>query len=484
MPEPANPIVPPTIPGLSRRAVLGALAALPACALPARAQEPRSIRLRAVAVEARLGGPEAPVSTLFRLVPQDGPSAGSPATAFPVIRVALGETIALTIENGLSQPTGFHIRGLRGQDLGAVATRPAGVALAPGAQETTTLTPRQTGTFLIQPVLAAGAPEQNARGLGAVLIVDETPKPDFDHDVVLTVSDWRLDAEGRLAGEFLDRRDSARVGRLGNRLVANGLAAPDQLVVRPGARIRVRMVNTANARVFPLRVSGFPALVYAIDSTPCQPFDPLKRTVTLAPATRIELVIDAPREAGRAGLVEAKLGEGLPVLRILTEGEPLPPRPATIAPLPDPGLPPAIRLQSAVRTDVVIAGGAPREPAEAEPAALARRFPDPARIYTINGRNDGLAGKPLVSVKRGAVLVLALMNTTPWPQVLAVHGHAFRLLHALDDGWEPYFLDTLYLAPGTTARVALIADNPGRWPIRSTIAEHFATGVATWFEVA
>ena len=81
------------------------------------------------------------------------------------------------------------------------------------------------------------------------------------------------------------------------------------------------------------------------------------------------------------------------------------------------------------------------------------------------------------------MLVLALTNKTAWPQVIAVHGHAFRLLHPFDDGWEPYFLDTLYLVPGTTARIALIAQTPGKWAIRSVIAEHLATGVSTWFEV-
>jgi len=137
-----------------------------------------------------------------------------------------------------------------------------------------------------------------------------------------------------------------------------------------------------------------------------------------------------------------------------------------------------------VRAELAITGGAGTQDADADPAALAQRFPEPRQIFRLNeGKVGGFTGKPLVSLKRGRVLVLALANRTAWPQVVAVHGHAFRLLHAFDDGWEPYFLDTLYLAPGTVARIALIADNPGRWAIRSTIAEHFASGIATWFEV-
>jgi hypothetical protein len=56
----------------------------------------------------------------------------------------------------------------------------------------------------------------------------------------------------------------------------------------------------------------------------------------------------------------------------------------------------------------------------------------------------------------------ALVNRTQWSQVMTVHGHVFRLLHPLDDGWEPYFLDTLHLPEGTTSRIAFDATNPGQ----------------------
>jgi FtsP/CotA-like multicopper oxidase with cupredoxin domain len=75
------------------------------------------------------------------------------------------------------------------------------------------------------------------------------------------------------------------------------------------------------------------------------------------------------------------------------------------------------------------------------------------------------------------------VNRSAWSQVIHVHGHNFRLLHPFDDGWEPYFLDTLYVAEGRTAHISFVADNPGRWAVRSSILEHFESGVLTWFEV-
>lgn len=464
-----------------RDALIGLAASLP---LPALAQTgasaPPRIAMRAEAVERRLGGEDKPASRLFRLRPA-GLTPERPDT-FSVFRARESEACEIEIENALGHPLAFHFRGLRSTLTPDGVPDLSGRTIAPGEKAVVPLDTRQPGTFLMAPVIAAQVCEQNARGLHAAVIVEEREPPVFDLDHVLAVGDWRLDGEGRLQEDFGTRMDIARVGRLGNRLVANRSHAPERLEARPGARLRIRMINTSNARPIPLKVSGCEAKVYSIDSTPCQPFDPLRRTVTLSPGTRIELAIDLPAEPDKEARIEAKLGDGLPMLVIRTKGEPIPRR-GDIAPLPDPGLPPAIKLQNAARADIRITGGIGTDPAEATPEALAARFPDPARIFSVNGGTDGFAGKPVLKVKRGREVVFAVFNDSAWPQVLAVHGHAFRLLHPFDDGWEPYFLDTLYLAPKTVARIAFIADNPGRWALRSAVAEHFAGGVRTWFEV-
>jgi FtsP/CotA-like multicopper oxidase with cupredoxin domain len=101
----------------------------------------------------------------------------------------------------------------------------------------------------------------------------------------------------------------------------------------------------------------------------------------------------------------------------------------------------------------------------------------------VNGAAGDAKGKPLFSVARGRPVVLALTNRTAWPQVLHVHGHAFRLLHPLDDGWEPYWLDTVQIPEGRTLRVSFRTENPGRWLISSGVIERFDAGLWGWFEV-
>jgi FtsP/CotA-like multicopper oxidase with cupredoxin domain len=489
---------------LDRRALLASVLACALPPLPALAQDkpasektaPRRFALRAEAVRARLepskpGEADKAESTLFRLVLRE-----APAAPFPVLRVRAGEPFEIEIDNALAQPLTLHLRGMRGPNTADGMAGLTQSLIAPGGKHILALPGTQAGTFILQPSLPEHVAEQNARGLFGVVVIEEAEAakaeqaapPPFDHDLVLAFSDWRLGESGALAADFLALPDSARLGRLGNRLSVNGAAAPAHLAVRPGARIRVRMVNVANARVVPLKVSGYPAEVFAIDSTPCQPFDPLKRTVIMAPATRIEMVLQAPQEASASGAIEVRLGNGLPLYTFTTAGAPLAPR-GKLSALPDPGLPPAIRLQDATRADLVIEGGIGTKPEEAEPEALRKRFPNPQQVYRLSSlaggaeMPGGFARRPVARLKKGGVFVLGLQNRTAWPQVIGVHGHAFRLLHPFDDGWEPYFMDTLYLAPGTKAHIALIAENPGKWAIRSTIAEHYGTGVATWFEV-
>jgi hypothetical protein len=86
-------------------------------------------------------------------------------------------------------------------------------------------------------------------------------------------------------------------------------------------------------------------------------------------------------------------------------------------------------------------------------------------------------------VPRGQPAVFALANKTAVVQAMRLWGHVARLLHSMDDGWEPYWRDTILIQPGRTAHVAFVADNPGKWPLESAIPEHRAAGVGTWFQV-
>ena len=56
-------------------------------------------------------------------------------------------------------------------------------------------------------------------------------------------------------------------------------------------------------------------------------------------------------------------------------------------------------------------------------------------------------------------MVLALTNRAAVATVFHLHGHHFRLLDRLDDGWKPFWLDTLAIEPGQTQRIAFAAEH-------------------------
>ena len=58
-----------------------------------------------------------------------------------------------------------------------------------------------------------------------------------------------------------------------------------------------------------------------------------------------------------------------------------------------------------------------------------------------------------------------------------------RLLDRLDDGWKPYWLDTLAIEPGQTQRIAFPAEYPGRYLIESVATDWAAPRLVRWYSV-
>jgi FtsP/CotA-like multicopper oxidase with cupredoxin domain len=96
---------------------------------------------------------------------------------------------------------------------------------------------------------------------------------------------------------------------------------------------------------------------------------------------------------------------------------------------------------------------------------------------------DVTAAAPAFRAKPGRVVVLAITNREKTPAVFHLHGHHFRLLDRLDDGWKPFWLDTLALEAGQTQRIAFAAEYPGRWGMEAFATAWAAPKLMRWFEV-
>jgi FtsP/CotA-like multicopper oxidase with cupredoxin domain len=484
--------MPAASPLLSRRQVLagaGFCATLIGLSSQPRAQSAEEgVRvLRASTGTARLRG-EAEVPT--PIWGYDGQVPG------PTLRIRRGEELRVRLVNDLPEATVVHWHGVRvpnAMDGVPHLTQPP---IAPGKSFDYHFRVPDAGTFWYHSHLYSS--EQLARGLYGPLIVEEPETPQVDHDLVLVFDDWRLAGNGRIDdASFRSFHDAAHAGSIGPHLTVNSVPSLE-IAVRTNERLRLRLVNSANARVFGLRIEGHPVRVMAIDGQPAEPFFARDGRVVLGPGNRVDVFIDATLAPGASAPIAVHDGRNEVPLARLVYASGAPARPAPLAdakPLPANPLPERINLKDALKLNVPLDGGMMGMMGGGMGRGMpgmtgGQRFPgagiDPgARIWALAGfASSGHDGPPLFKVKRGRAVMLAFQNRTAFPHSMHVHGHHFRLLDRLDDGWKPYWLDTMLVDVRDTARIAFVADNPGKWMIHCHMLEHQETGMAAWFEVS
>jgi FtsP/CotA-like multicopper oxidase with cupredoxin domain len=375
----------------------------------------------------------------------------------PVLRVKRGEEVRLLLANELPQPTGIHWHGVRTPrtDGTTALTLPA---TASGETFEYRFKVPDAGTFWYHARRDGGA---LAQGLYGALIVEESLPVETDRDVLLILDEWRFEDDGTIAA------DRPRPYQAANpQVTANGRSTFD-IAVKAGERVRLRLINAALNRGFLLRIDRHRAVVMAIDGEPTEPFEAQNGRVMLGPGNRLDLFIDTTLAAGDNAsiFIEQPIGD-VRVARLIYDQTP----PARFvrrpepSPLPANPLPLRMGFEQAVRVHVDLADD------EAAPQG---------------GRwvVAGLASIPLFSVRPGQTAILTLVNRGEPPQTVHVHGHHFRLLDNLDDGWKPFWLDTLTVPARQTLRLAFVADDPGRWPIeRRSLIQGRPTFTA-WFEV-
>ncbi|HEX2135712.1 MAG TPA: multicopper oxidase domain-containing protein, partial [Microvirga sp.] len=229
----------------------------------------------------------------------------------PVLRLRHGEELRLKLVNETPRPLALHWHGVRGPNamdgVGGLTQEP----VAPGQSFDYRFTPPEPGTFLVRPCVLGASAEPMERGLSAALVVEEPSPPAVDLDLVLLVDDWLLGEDGALVP--FGAPDQA-LGRLGNVVTLSAAPAPVRQTLRPGSRVRVRLINACNARAMRLRFDGLKPYVAAIDGQPTDTFEPLRASVPFAPGSRYDFLLDLPPEAGASGTIVATIGQGVPLV--------------------------------------------------------------------------------------------------------------------------------------------------------------------------
>ena len=405
----------------------------------------------------------------------------------PVIRARQGRKLRIEFENKLEEPTTVHWHGLRipnAMDGVPELTQPP---IQPGERFVYEFVPPDAGTFWYHPHLRSDV--QLARGLYGALVVDEAKPPKVDRDLLWVLDDWRLMTDGSINDDFGARHDISHEGRMGNTITING-RLPAPVSVRPGERLRLRLINTANARVFGLRFNDVPSTVVAYDGQPVKPHAAKDGRLVLGPGMRADLILDVPSEAGGSNKVVDDYYEdkAYDLTTLVREGAPLreaPPPPVTLPanPLTEPD------IAGAEVQEVLIEGGSKGFLEEAiykgekfRPRTLFRKH---RKIWTLNGvAAHGMVMEPMFTLKLGRSYRWKIKNDTAWDHPMHLHGHHFRILsrNGKPVDHKPW-VDTVLLHLDETAEVAFVADNPGDWLFHCHILEHHVGGMAAVIRV-
>ena len=383
----------------------------------------------------------------------------------PIIRMRLGDTLQLKLTNQLPQATTIHWHGVRvpnAMDGVPGVTQPA---IQPGESFTYQFTPKDAGTFWFHPHVNAA--EQVERGLHGVLIVENKNEPVYSQDIVFVLDDWLLGKGAEIHSEFVTRHDLAHDGRWGNVLTVNGQIKPS-FNVKAGERIRIRMINVANGRVFSPKIQGLTPMVFAVDGMLVgKPF-PLQHFL-LAPGNRIDLDIVIPKTfSGKSLEIKNDFSRKASTLAFLqVEAE-------SVVVTPEFETPKAVHFPQWTEASKI--------PVFHEFVLNAKRGGAYGIQWTID--NKAWPETEAYELKAGQFYKLRFNNKSPRLHPMHLHGQFFKVIARNGQPVEENFWrDTVLLRRKETIDIGIIPLDIGLWANHCHILEHAEAGMMSTVRV-
>lgn len=466
-------------PVLTRRTLLKGMAATGL--LPSAAAANADFHLVAGPTKVSLVGPQQPDTAVW---------AFNGAVPGPEIRVRQRDRVRVVVENRLAEETTVHHHGIRLPNAMDGVPHLTQKPIAPGETFVYEFNVPDAGTYWYHPHINSA--EQVGRGLSGPLIIEEREPVRADRDIVWVLNDWRLQPDAQISNDFHNMHDMAHNGRVGNTVTING-RVPETFEVRSGERIRLRVINAANARIFGLKFGALKPTVIAYDGQPVAPHELTDGRLILAPAMRTDLVLDMTGKPGERVQIIDDFYRGLEYrfVDVVYGDEGLRDKPleapialaANTMPEPD--------IALAVHHEVTFNGGMMGQMMMRDRGGMGGRMNmmemmHTGKIWFINGVAVlGHVMEPMLTLKRGRSYVLAMNNETAWWHPMHLHGHSFRVISrngvpTKRREWR----DTVLMMPREKVEIAFLADNPGDWMFHCHILEHQESGMMGVIRVA
>ncbi len=375
----------------------------------------------------------------------------------PELRVRRGERVNVDVENGLDEGTAVHWHGIRLENsMDGVPVLTQSI-IDPGDTKTYSFVPPDAGTFWYHSHYISH--EQVARGMMGPLIIEDDEPIDVDHDITAVLSDWRMERDGTLIEDYTDRHSVAHAGLLGT--FARAFFSVGE--VKTGDRIRLRLINAATNRIFPVVVGGASGKMVALDGMSLpepRDFD----QIMMAPAQRVDLILDVAAEV-KLDMMSRQGPYELGSIAVAGENETRQTTPITAIPAHAISGPAEPRQHLILRMMGGAMGG--------------RHGGD--NIWAFNDISD-LQADPFGSFERGETARITLVNDTSFPHGIHLHGHHFYEVEA--DGSIGDLRDTTLVHARDNRDILCTFDNPGKWMLHCHMLSHAVGGMRTWVEVA
>ena len=400
------------------------------------------------------------------------------STPGPEIRITHGDTIRVTLENNLPEPTSIHWHGIRvphAMDGVPNLTQPP---VAAGETFVYEFTPPDAGTYWYHSHQRGH--EQLARGLYGAIVVEDPTEPGYPIDAVWLVDDWRVDDSGMLDPDFDSLDDIHHSGRWGGLFTVNG-STQTRLEAAPGERIRLRIVNTANARPIRPDFGALDPLVIAMDGLPvAENFRPTD--ITLAPGNRMDVDITLPADAEGEFIIGDLLGRSDPLelARIAVTGDPVE-TPVFTSPVGE--VPDWSGLTDADHQITISFFSEFAEASREEQDRMLETDDFGEFLWKLNDRVWPDA--ETLTATRGELQKIRIVNESGQMHPIHLHGQFFQLVSRNDERFrEGHYRDTVLMTAFETIEIVVAPFDEGTWLLHCHIQLHAEYGMAMLYEVA
>jgi FtsP/CotA-like multicopper oxidase with cupredoxin domain len=394
------------------------------------------------------------------------------------VRTKKGDTFDVVLKNSIEVPTSVHWHGLilpNDQDGVAFITQ---LPIYPGLSYRYRFPLIQSGTYWMHSHF--GLQEQKL--LSAPLIISDPEDVKIaDQEVILFLADFsfklpqeifqqlRCKKDGMMSMHKMHSQDIVEVDYDAFLINYRTLKNPEIIAVKPGQKVRLRVINGASATNFFIALGNLEGEAIAVDGNRTLPLRSSQFEVAVA--QRMDIVVTIPQEEGFFPILAKGEGTDKQAGLILAtkKGE-------VFSGLSEKASEKAGAFTNRQELDLHALQPLPIKPVDKRVLVeLGGNMVE--YVWTLNGQSWPEV-TPIV-VEKGQRIEMVFKNSSSMSHPMHLHGHVFQVVAIDGKPFNGAMRDTVLVLPQSTVSIQFDANNPGVWPLHCHILYHLEGGMLT-----